>query len=163
MPPTGQADATSSITIDAAPQRVYELISDPGTLAELAAEYAGFRWLDGAANATVGARFKGNNKSGWRRWSTVATITDAAPGERFAFDVTVEAGPLTVNGARWQYDINPTDNGCTLTESTWDQRAPWARILGDLASGATDRARTNQHNIETTLHAVKTRAEHTSR
>jgi len=154
--------AGSSIDIDATPQHVYELISDPGTLAELAAEYSDFRWLDGAAEAKVGARFKGTNKNGWRRWSTVATITDATVAERFAFDVTVEAGPLSVNGARWQYDIAHTDTGCTLTESTWDQRAGWAKALGDLASGARDRARQNQRNIETTLRAVKTRAESTN-
>src|SRR5699024_6477 len=67
MPPTTASDAASSIDVEADPQRVYELISDPGTLAELAAEYSSFRWLNGAMRATVGARFKGGNKNGWRR------------------------------------------------------------------------------------------------
>jgi len=163
MPPTTASDAASSIDVEADPQRVYELISDPGTLAELAAEYSSFRWLNGAMRATVGARFKGGNKNGWRRWSTVATITDAAAGERFAFDVTVEAGPLSVAGARWQYDIAPTDTGCTVTESTWDQRAPWAKTLGNIASGVTDRADHNRRNIDATLRAIKQRAEQTPR
>lgn len=157
MPQT--PDASRHIDIAATPRQVYELISDPGTLAELAAEYATFRWLGNANSPTVGARFKGSNKHGWRRWSTIATITDADPGARFAFDVTVEAGPLSVNGARWQYDIEPTERGCTLSESTWDQRAPWAKTLGNIAAGVTDRAEHNRHNIDATLRAVKERAE----
>lgn len=152
-------DASRHIDVNATPQQVYELVSDPGTLAELAAEYTTFRWLGNTSSATVGARFKGGNKQGWRRWSTTATITDATPGTRFAFDITVEAGPLSVNGARWQYDIEPSESGCTVTESTWDQRAPWAKTLGNIAAGVTDRTERNRHNIDATLRAVKARAE----
>lgn len=159
MPQNSEPGATSRIEINAAPQRVYELVSDPGTLAELASEYSGFRWLDGARSAEVGARFKGTNKQGRRRWNTVATITDADAGKRYAFQVTVEAGPISITGARWQYDIEPAGDSCVLTESTWDRRAGWAKTVADMALGVKDRNAHNQSNIEATLRAIKVRAE----
>lgn len=154
-----EPDASGRIEVQASPQRVYGLVSDPGALAEVASEYSGFQWLDGARSAEVGTRFKGTNRQGWRRWSTVATITDADVGKRFAFQVTVEAGPVSITGARWQYDIEPAGDGCVLTESTWDRRAGWAKALADLVVGVKDRSAHNQRNIEATLRAIKARAE----
>lgn len=159
MTHAAEPNATGRIDVRASPERVYELISDPGALAEFASEYSGFRWLDGSSKAEVGARFKGNNKAGWRRWSTVSTITDAEPGKRFGFQVTVEVGPISVTGARWQYDIEPTDEGCAVTESSWDRRAGWAKAIGDGATGVRDRAEHNRHNIAATLRKLKERAE----
>lgn len=154
-----QADATGHVEIHAAPDRVYELVSDPGALAELANEYTTFRWLNGYDSAEPGARFKGSNKHGWRRWSTVSTVTDADPPRRFAFEVTVELGPLSITGARWQYDIEPTDYGCVVTESTWDKRAGWAKKIGNVAAGVGDRAEHNRHNIAATLRRLKAHTE----
>ncbi|MGH3451638.1 MAG: SRPBCC family protein [Haloechinothrix sp.] len=148
-------DATGQIDIAARPEYVYTLVSDPGVLAGLAAEYRGHRWLGGATQAAVGARFLGRNKNGFQRWMTVATITDAEDGARFAFDVT--AGPI--RSSRWQYDIEATDAGCRVTESTWDRRPGWLRTTAPLITGVKDRAAHNQRNIEATLRALKERAE----
>lgn len=159
MAQSPEPNATGSIEVRASPERVYELVSDPASLAEIANEYSGFRWLDGSNAPQVGARLKGNNKAGWRRWSTVSTITDAEPGKRFGFQVTVEAGPIAITGARWRYDIEPTDDGCAVTESSWDPRAGWAKALGDGATGVRDRAEHNRRNIAGTLRSLKARAE----
>lgn len=147
-------DASASIDIAAPPERVYALVSDPGTLAELAVEYQRHRWLGGATKAEVGARFVGSNKHTFRRWTTVCTITDA-DGKRFAFDVA--GGP--VKSARWAYDIAATADGCTVTESTWDQRPAWLRRSAVWVLGIKDRTAHNQANIEATLRALKERAE----
>ncbi|SNR27101.1 Polyketide cyclase / dehydrase and lipid transport [Haloechinothrix alba] len=148
-------DATAEIQIDAPAERVYEIISDPGVLAECAAEYEGYRWLGGMTRSEVGARFVGRNRKGWQRWMTVARITDADRGKRFAFDVT--AGP--VKAARWQYDIEPGDQGCKLVESAWDRRPRWLGRVLDVINGVDDRAANNQANIEATLRGIKMRAE----
>ncbi|MGW9046997.1 SRPBCC family protein [Streptomyces lydicus] len=63
-----------------------------------------------------GARFRGHNRNGLRRWVTTSRITDADPGRRFAYEVTA---PLGVPVSRWQYDIAPSAKGCTVTETTW--------------------------------------------
>lgn len=159
MPAAPEASASGQIEVAAPPREVYALISDPAVLAEFAAEYTGSKWLDGATAPVVGARFRGANKSGFRRWSTVSTITAAEDGRRFAFQVTVELGPLVVTGARWQYDIEPTDTGCLVTESTWDVRSGWAGRAGDLLTGVRDRAEHSRRNIDSTLRNLKARAE----
>ncbi|KID28541.1 Polyketide cyclase / dehydrase and lipid transport [Prauserella sp. Am3] len=154
-------DAQASIHVDAAPEQVYALVSDPGVLAELAGEYEGHRWLGGATEAAVGARFRGRNRNGFRRWSTTSTITDAAEGERFAFEVSV--GPLRIS--RWQYDIEPDGDieqdgaGCRVVERTWDRRPGWARVVTGTLIGISDRRGLNQRNMEKTLAALKRRAE----
>ncbi|WP_158879488.1 SRPBCC family protein [Amycolatopsis anabasis] len=147
--------ATGQIDVKAPAHRVYSLISDLPTMAGCAEEYAGHRWLDGATSARVGARFRGRNQRGFRRWSTLSTITDADAGSRFAFEVTFLGFPI----ARWQYDLEPAGDGCRVTESTWDRRPAWLRYPTSLATGVWNRAETNTGNIATTLARLKSRAE----
>lgn len=148
--------ATGRITVNAPADRVYALISDVRVMSELAEETTSNTLLGGATTATVGTRFRGANRRGARRWSTVATVTDADPGTRFAFDVA-SLGVVPV--ARWRYDIEPTETGCVVTESTWDRRPRWFHGMARLATGVTDRAATNRHNIELTLQRLKAKAE----
>ncbi|PRX47593.1 polyketide cyclase/dehydrase/lipid transport protein [Prauserella shujinwangii] len=143
------------IDIDAPAERVYALISDPGTLAELAGEYTGYRWLGGATRARPGARFRGDNRNGIRRWSTFCTIDEADEGARFAFEVTF--GPIRVS--RWQYDIEQAEGGCRVTERTWDRRPGWFRAVSGPVVGVRDRDERNRANIAATLRRLKERAE----
>ncbi|MBW4716830.1 SRPBCC family protein [Saccharothrix sp. SC076] len=147
-------DATGAIDVAAPPGRVYELISDLAGLADVAEEFSGGQWLD-APGLRVGARFRGANRRGGRSWSTVATVTDAEPGRRFAFEVHSMGLPVS----RWQYDVEPSGTGCRVTESTWDRRPAWFRPLSALATGVRDRATQNRHNIEATLAKLKQVAE----
>jgi hypothetical protein len=155
MPPQSPPDARGEIDIAAPATRVYQLVSDPGALAELAEEYSGFHWLDGATTARVGARFRGSNRNGVRRWSTVSTITDAEAGRRFAFEVTSFGLPV----ARWQYDIEPAGAGCRVVEQTWEKRPGWFRVPSSLATGVWHRDARNRASIVATLRKLKTKAE----
>lgn len=150
-----EPNASAQVEVSAPADDVYSLVSDPSKLADLAEEYQGYSWLGGASGAKVGARFRGKNKSGVARWSTVAEVTDAVPGRRFAFDVSSFGFPV----ARWQYEIEPTENGCQVTESTWDRRGPVLRVVGSLLTGTKDRDEHNQRNIELTLSRLKQHAE----
>ncbi|MFC0115579.1 SRPBCC family protein [Kibdelosporangium aridum] len=147
--------ATGQITVDATPETVYQLISDPASLAGIAEETVDCKLLDGAASATVGTRFRGVNRRGFRRWSTVSTVTDAAPGRQFAFNVASLGIPV----ARWDYSITPSETGCVVTESTWDRRPRWFLGLAYLATGVSDRATVNKENIARTLQRLKEKAE----
>lgn len=147
--------AVGRIEIDAPAAGVYALISDPGVLAELAEEYSSFRWLGSATRTAVGARFKGVNRNGVRRWSTTSTITDAIPGEHFAFDVSL--GPVPIS--RWEYRITGTEQGCQVVEQTWERRKGWLLVLTSAATGVQDRVGHNQRSIEATLNRLKERAE----
>jgi hypothetical protein len=147
--------ATGQITVNAAPDRVYALISDVTTMSAFAEETTRNTLLGDAPSASVGARFRGSNKRGLRRWSTLATVTDADPGTRFAFDVTSLGIPVS----RWQYDIAPAEDGCVVTESTWDRRPSWFHGIAWLATGVTDRVAVNTANIAKTLARLKATAE----
>ncbi|GLZ31737.1 polyketide cyclase [Lentzea sp. NBRC 105346] len=147
-------DAQGSVDVKASADRVYALVSDLPRLANVSEEYSAGRWLGAATGPAVGARFRGSNRRGVRFWQTTATVTDASP-RRFAFEVKSFWLPVS----RWQYDIEPTDGGCRVTESTWDRRPAWFRPLTVLATGVRDRASENQTNIERTLAKLKTAAE----
>ncbi len=83
------------------------------------------------------------------------TVTAAEPGLCFAFDVAFAGVPIP----RWRYDIEPSDTGCVVTESTWDRRPGWFKPVGDLVTGVRDRAAHNRRNIEQTLVQLKQAAE----
>lgn len=153
MPPS----ATDKITVNAPAGQVYALISDVQAMSALAEENVSNTLLGGTTTATVGTKFRGRNRRGVHRWSTVATVTDASPGTQFAFDVRALGIPI----ARWQYDIEPTGTGCVVTESTWDRRPRWFNGMGWLITGVFDRAAANQRNITATLTRLKAKAENT--
>lgn len=141
--------------IDATAETVYGLITDLPTLASLAEEATAMELKNGVTIAK-GAVFVGHNENGGKRWTTKCTVTDAEPGQAFAFDVRAAIIPI----ARWKYDIEAAaDGGCRVTESTWDRRPGWFRKIGSLATGVPDRDAENKKNIELTLQRLKQRAE----
>ncbi|HET6711637.1 MAG TPA: SRPBCC family protein [Amycolatopsis sp.] len=149
-------NVTGRIEIDAAPETVYALVSDPAALADVAEEFAGHRWVGGVSRPAVGARFRGRNQRGFRRWSTLSTITDAEPGRRFGFEVTSFAG-LPV--ARWQYDFELARDGCVVVESMWERRPAWFKVATSTVTGVWDREVANTANIAATLARLKRAAE----
>jgi hypothetical protein len=113
------------------------------------------RWLGDATGPAVGARFKGNNRDGWRRWSTICTVIAAEPGRRFAFDVGM--GPLPV--ARWTYDFADEGDGCRVTETWTDRRLSWMVRFSPVVMGVRDRGEHNRAGMETTLTELARAAE----
>ena len=151
-----EPSASAQTEVHAPPEAVYALVSDLSRMSGLSEELDSHSWLGGAREAAVGARFRGHNKRAWRRWSTTATVTDAEPGRRFAFEVHSVAG---IPVSRWQYDIEATENGCRVEEQTWDRRPSWFRPMANLITGVRDRAEHNRRNMEHTLSRLKAAAE----
>lgn len=109
LPPPDPADSVS-LRIEAAPDALYDLVSDPANMGRLSPECTGGHWLDDATGPAVGARFKGTNKRGFVRWSTKSTVVAAERGKEFAF----ETGD---SGTRWRYTFEPDGSGTIVTES----------------------------------------------
>lgn len=147
-------DATGHIEIAATPEAVYAIISDATGLTEISDETSKVIQRKSVAGQQ-GSHFVGINRNGWRAWPTVSKVTDADPGKRFAFTVSSTGIPVS----RWQYDIEPSDTGCRVTESTWDRRPGWFIPLTAPVTGVKDRVTTNTRNIETTLRRLKAKAE----
>ncbi len=126
---------------------VWSAISDVTRMGEWSPECHACEWQDGSSGPAVGARFVGHNRNGEHEWTTEAEVTESVPGERFAFDGVF--GDLRFS--RWAYVIEPTEEGCRVTE-VWDDGRP-DEVLEYTASvsGVADRGTHNRTNMETTL------------
>ncbi len=134
--------------IVAAPAEVlYELVSDVTKMGSWSPETTSCRWLGAATGPAVGARFRGANRQGWRRWSTTSTVVSAEPGHQFAFEVTL--GPFPIS--RWSYDFVPEGDRCRLTETWTDLRQAWMVRISPVVMGVPDRAGHNREGMEATL------------
>lgn len=143
--------------IEAPPNLVWDLICDPTAMAAFTEECVTMEWIGGSSQPAVGARFRGRNRSGWRRWSTSCTIVRYQPGQEIAWDVAF--GPLSV--ARWGYRLDPgaEDGTSVISESFEDRRSSALRALGPVVRGTADTDGLNRANMSTTLARIKTRAE----
>ena len=146
---------STTLHIDAPPERVWALVSDVTRVGEWSPETVGAEWLDGAHGPAVGARFKGRNK---RRgsWSTTCTVTAAEPGREFAFSVGKDE-------TRWRYQFAPDGGGCNVTESFEIVRTPGTvgRFFTKIGTGVpwSEREDDLVHGMEETLRRLKAIAE----
>lgn len=146
------ASSPVSVTrhIAAAPEAVWALVTDLPRMGEWSPENDGGSWAGGATGPAVGARFKGRNSNGSKRWTTMCRVVELDAPRRFAFDVAV--GALKI--ARWSYAIEPDGDGCSVTETWTDRRGRIATAFGGPASGVKDRAAHNRDGMERTLDAL---------
>ena len=141
--------------IGAPPEEVYAMVADLTRMGEWSPENTGATWLGGATAAAPGARFKAKNAAGRKEWSTIGTIVEATPGRVLSFRVTAVGSKV----ALWTYRFEPTDAGCTVTESWDDERNAFVKFMGKPVSGVADRATHNRAGMEETLRNLKAAAE----
>ena len=140
-----RVDVRREIAADAV--RLYELVSDVTNMGRWSPETTACKWVGGATGPTVGAKFRGSNKDGWRRWQTTCTVVAAEPGKKFAFEVA--AAGMKV--ARWTYTFEANGTNTTVTETWEDLRPALVRGPSKIIMGDADRAGHNRAGMETTL------------
>jgi len=164
---TGQVYADSpvvavQILIGAPPERVWDLVSDIGLMAELSPELQGVAWLDGATGPAAGHRFTGRNAHpAMGEWETVSTVTECDPPRRFAWAVGDAARP----SATWRFTLTP-DGAGTLLEQ-WYQMGPARSGLNIAIDAMPDkeqkivfvRLREHETSMQHNLEVIKERAE----
>lgn len=153
---TGEA----RLYVSAPPEKVYELVSDITRMGEWSPETIRCRWLDGATEPAVGARFKGTNRRGLMRWSTKPRVVSASPGREFAFVVNLLVFHRDTTKWRYRFEPNP-DGGTDVTES-FEMLAdlPWYISFGErFVIGIKDRKTDLEENMRRTLERVKAVAE----
>ena len=150
---------TSSVTvvreISAPSDKVWSMITDLTRMGEWSPENTGGTWIKGATGPALGAVFKGTNKNGWRKWSTIATVSACQEGKAFEFDVSA----LGLKVARWSYLVEPTENGCKVSETFTDLRNSLIKLGGKPISGVSDRDTHNRSTMEVTLENLAKAAE----
>jgi hypothetical protein len=141
-----------TVHIQAAPDDVWDLVSDVTRIGELSPETFEAEWLDGATGPRAGARFRGHVKRNGRgpTYWTVCRVTESEPGRTFAFDV-LGVGQRKVNS--WRYDLEAADGGTDATESFRLDPNPLLKIYWAIAGTA--RNRTNVEGMRQTLERVK--------
>jgi len=153
------ADQVSVTREIAAPvERVWAMVSDVTRMSEWSPENVGARWLGGATGPQPGAKFRGTNRNGTKKWDTLATIIDVQPCRLLSFRVTAAGFKV----AEWRYAFESTPSGCRITETWIDERGRIATTLGKPVSGVADRAAHNQAGIVQTLERLKAAAESAS-
>src|SRR5580704_17683494 len=67
---------------------VWAMVADLTRMGEWSPESEGVTWLRGANAAVPGATFRGTNRNGKKKWSTMGEIVDAEPGRLLTFRIT---------------------------------------------------------------------------
>lgn len=134
---------------------VWGLVSDLPRMGEWSNENVGGAWVGEPSGPEPGARFKGNNRNGFRRWSANVTVVDAVPGELFCFDVSAFGLPIS----QWAYELEPSGDGCRVTESWTDRRPGWFKPVARLATGVADRIEHTRAGMTQTLEGIAAEAE----
>lgn len=116
----------ASATVSAAPETLWDLVSDVTRMSEWAPETVSCEWLDGVNQPLIGARFRGENEFGDKHRTLTCEITESAPGRRFQY--VAKAGRLRVG--TWTYDFDPQPDGSTVvTESIHGRKGLVKQIL----------------------------------
>jgi hypothetical protein len=145
----------TSKKISVSPQKVWEIISNLEAMGDLSPENNGGRWENGVSGVEEGAIFRGKNQNGVRRWSTKVIVTKCEPPKNLTFCLRV-GGQIW---CEWAYQIDPTEDGCLVTES-WTDTRTWLQVkIGRIVSGVADRATHNLKGMEVTLENIAVLAE----
>jgi uncharacterized protein YndB with AHSA1/START domain len=140
-------DVQVARAIAAPPEAVFAAVTDITRMGEWSPETVRAEWNDGFTEAAVGATFTGHNRHGDNEWTTEATVVELVPGARFFFDCSVRGFVFS----KWGYSIEPTDDGCVVTEYAQDLRPESALERSAQISGVTDRLAHNRAGMEATL------------
>jgi hypothetical protein len=148
---------TTSVSRDIAAdaKTLYDLVADVTRMGEWSPENHTCTWKDGFDRPVVGAEWFGDNKNGEFEWQTEGRVTEAVPGQLFAFDAKV--GDFVF--AKWAYEFEPIDGGTRIHEHVLDLRPDKIKARGASISGVEDREARNRETMEATLAALAAAAE----
>ena len=145
-PVTGEV----SVWMNAAPEKVWDLVSDVTRIGEFSPETFEAKWTHGATEPAVGARFKGHvkrNGVGPIYW-TACEVTACEPERVFEFAVVI-GKPVNF----WGYRLEPRGGGTNVTEYFRFEPNALLRVYWTLLGAL--RGRTNLNGMRTTLERMK--------
>lgn len=105
--------------IAAAPERVWELVTDIELMPRLSEELCSVEWLEPATGPAPGARFTGHNQhASFGEWDTTSQIVRFEEGATFEWAVSDPEHP----SATWRFTLTPRDEGTELCQ--WMRMGP---------------------------------------
>jgi hypothetical protein len=148
---------TASIEIGADPASVYGLVADIPAMGRRSPECRRCVWVTGD-HAATGARFKGVNRQGLLRWSTICAV-EVADGRELVFTVVQGAAGRRT---RWRYGFEPISGGTRVTESCEPvsfKRSSVLSVVLNVLRGGGDRVEQVRRGMQETLANLKREAE----
>lgn len=112
------------VYVEAAPSRVWALVTDIALAARLSPELQRVEWLDGAEEPWVGARFAGYNHHRMiGEWRTVSHVVELDEQRVFCWAVVDEDGRFGTPSRRpshplatWRFELEPEEVGTRLRQ-----------------------------------------------
>ena len=145
-----------SIDVAAPPAVLYDLLADITRMPDWSPEVTSCAWLGDATHAEPGARFRGRSRKGWRRWSTLSTVSRADRPDHFEWHVRF----VGLSVATWRYRFTAQDgHGTRITETVIDQRGRLLRQMSPFITGSRNRQARNDETMHVTLERLKDAAE----
>ena len=118
-------EITVSLDIPAAPERVWEVVTDISVMPRFSEELQSVEWADGFSRAEPGAQFLGtNHNEAIGEWTVRCHIVEFEPYRLFGWAVDSVESPA----ATWRFELTPTDVGTLLS---------YKAIIGPGRSGVT--------------------------
>ncbi|AZQ32244.1 SRPBCC family protein [Streptomyces cyaneochromogenes] len=133
--------------VDAAPARVYELISDVSAIGRWSPNASDVAF-DLGAGPRVGAWFSGRNRRDGKEWTTRSQIVQADPGAAFGFVV----GGAENGIVHWSWTFRPQGRG-TVVQQSW-QLLRLDPVLGTTRADLDALRRYMTDSVELTLTAL---------
>jgi uncharacterized membrane protein len=107
------------VWVAAPPARVWALVTDVELMPAMSTELQSVHWLDGASQASPGARFCGRSRhEALGEWETTSHVVEFEPERVFGWAVGDPVSP----SALWRFRLEPKDGGTELSE--WMQLGP---------------------------------------
>lgn len=111
LAPTAEATAH----INAPPELVWDVVADITRQDRWSCEATACQWLAPAQGPTVGARFRGHNRRGFRRWTRTNEVVAAEPGRTLVWRTL--ASRLYPDSTEWRIGLVADGSGTAITES----------------------------------------------
>jgi uncharacterized protein YndB with AHSA1/START domain len=105
---------STTVDVDASPEQVWAVLADVTRAGEWSHETRGGEWVDGATAAVPGARFRGRNRNGRKKWSRVCEVLTADAPREISWRTL--ASRLYPDSTRWTYELAPIEGGCRITQ-----------------------------------------------
>jgi uncharacterized protein YndB with AHSA1/START domain len=115
-------------TVDAAPERVWDIIADVMHIPVWSPECVRTQWLDtgdasdfvGSPRPRVGARFIGHNRNETLEWQVLCEIVECDRPHSFGWLVLDDTKNPDLPSSRWRYELNPLANGHTIVRESFE-------------------------------------------
>jgi len=118
-------------TVNAPPERVWDLIADVTHIPDWSPECVRAQWLDSGDSGggpRVGARFIGYNRMNKLEWQVLGEIVECDRPRSFGWLMLDDTEDPDRPSSRWRYELEPLDAGRTMVRESFEHGPGESRL-----------------------------------